>query len=209
MILNQKQTTLAYRCPACYGVPTSIVGAFSLSGSLFKLKCSCGGSHLQVEKTNDGKLRLTVPCLACPQPHSYTISNEVFYGSDIFLLPCSVCGIDLCFIGKEDKVKEAIEISNEEILKALNGAPIESIKEEGDEYFDPQILDIVTYVISDLGSEGKIHCRCPEGQGSYKCDIYNDHATVRCENCTASLDVDITSTMKAHDFLNADELTLK
>ena len=53
MIIDQKKTTLAYRCPHCGAVPTSMVGAFSLSGDLFKLKCSCGNSHLTVEKTND------------------------------------------------------------------------------------------------------------------------------------------------------------
>ena len=71
MIIDQKKTTLAYRCPHCGAVPTSMVGAFSLSGDLFKLKCSCGNSHLTVEKTNDDKLRLTVPCVVCPQPHTY------------------------------------------------------------------------------------------------------------------------------------------
>ncbi|MBQ7907228.1 MAG: hypothetical protein IJ309_04550 [Clostridia bacterium] len=209
MILNQKQTTLAYRCPSCFGVPTSIVGAFSLSGDLFKLRCSCGGSHLEVEKLPEDKLRLTVPCLGCSSPHYYTISKNVFFGSDVFIIPCSTCGIDICFIGKEDKVKEAVDISNKEIAEALNGASVEALRANEEEYFDPQILDIVTYVISDLGAEGKIHCRCPEGQGEYKCDIYHDHATVRCENCSASLDVDITSTLKAYDFLHSEELTLK
>ena len=59
MIIDQKKTTLAYRCPHCGAVPTSMVGAFSLSGDLFKLKCSCGNSHLTLEKTNDDKI---FPC---------------------------------------------------------------------------------------------------------------------------------------------------
>ena len=58
MIIEPKKTTLAYRCPACGGVPTSIVGIFSLSAELFKLKCDCGGSALTIQKTNDGQLLL-------------------------------------------------------------------------------------------------------------------------------------------------------
>ena len=69
MIIEQKKTTLAYRCPKCGCLPTSIVGAFSLSGNLFKLKCECGGSFMTVEKLEQGKIRLTVPCVACPTPH--------------------------------------------------------------------------------------------------------------------------------------------
>ena len=71
MILDQKKTTLAYRCPSCGAVPTSMVGAFSLSGDLFKLKCDCGGSFMTVERLQDGKLRLTVPCSNNPQERHF------------------------------------------------------------------------------------------------------------------------------------------
>ena len=57
MIIEPKKTTLAYRCPACGGVPTSVVGIFSLNAELFKLKCDCGGSHMTVQKTEDGGFR--------------------------------------------------------------------------------------------------------------------------------------------------------
>ena len=30
------------------------------------------------EKTNDGKMRLIVPCLVCATPHSYIISNTMY-----------------------------------------------------------------------------------------------------------------------------------
>ena len=122
MILDQKKTTLAYRCPACGGVPTSMVGAFSLSGNLFKLKCTCGESNITVEKTHEDKIRLTVPCLVCPTPHTYLLSKNVFFGSDIFVIPCSVCGVDICFIGKENEVSSAVKRSNDEIIKLFGDA---------------------------------------------------------------------------------------
>ena len=210
MILDQKQTTLAYRCPQCGGVPTSMVGAFSLSGDLFKLKCSCGESVMSVEKTRDNKYRLTVPCLLCPNPHTYVLSREVFFGSDIFLLPCSLCGIDLCFIGREPEVARAIYKSNEEIAKSLGDASIESLKgKENEKFYDPNVLEIVTYVINDLNEDGKIYCNCMDGVGEYECNVYEEHLTVKCKKCGASVDIDITSTLKAQDFLNAEELILK
>ena len=145
MIIDQKKTTLAYRCPSCGGVPTSMVGAFSLSGDLFKLKCDCGGSFMTVEKLKDYKIRLTVPCVSCPTPHTYTISREVFFNSDTFVIPCSLCGIDLCFLGREDNVKEAVRLSNEEILRALGDTSLDMLKsDKKQDLSDPQVVEIIT-----------------------------------------------------------------
>lgn len=210
MIIDQKKTTLAYRCPHCGSVPTSIVGAFSLSGDLFKLKCSCGHSHLTVEKTREDKLRLTVPCIVCPQPHSYILSKNVFFGSDIFVIPCSLCGIDICFIGKEREVASAVVRSNDEILKSLGDTPIDSLRgKEEEEYTDPAIFDMITYVISDLNDEGKIYCRCPEGHGDYLAKILNDSVEIECKNCGAKATILARSTQNAEDFLHTESLTLK
>ena len=210
MILDQKKTTLAYRCPACGGVPTSMVGAFSLSGNLFKLKCTCGESSLTVEKTLDDKIRLTVPCLVCPTPHTYMLSKNVFFGSDIFVIPCSVCGVDICFIGKEAEVGSAVKRSNDEIIKLLGDASIEQLKSKKDSDFtDPMLFDVVTYVISDLYDEGKIYCNCHDGCGEYTTEILDSSVEVRCEKCGAKAVIPVGSTQGAHDFLEATELRLK
>ena len=209
MILDQKKTTLAYRCPSCGAVPTSMVGAFSLIGALFKLKCTCGGSQLNVEKTSDDKLRLTVPCLVCPTPHSYIISKNVFFGSDIFVIPCNLSGIDICFIGKEKEVASAILRSNDEIMKALGDTPMDSLKGSDDDYTDPAVFDMITYVISDLLDEGKIYCRCPDGHGEYEAAILKNSVEVKCKNCGASATIDARGTYDAEQFLHADELRLK
>lgn len=211
MIIEPKKTTLAYRCPACGGVPTSIVGAFSLSGNLFKLKCSCQGSYMTVQKETDGNLRLTVPCVACPRPHDYVLSKNVFFGSDIFIIPCSLCGIDICFIGKEEDVASAIVRSNDEIVKMLGDCSIEQLKTDGkkSELSDPQVLDIVSYVVRELHDEGNLHCNCKNDDGDYVCTIYDDYVLVKCKKCKASASVPANSTIAAHEFLNSDSLTLK
>ena len=211
MILNPKETTLAYRCPSCGGVPTSIVGAFSLSGKLFKLKCDCHGSSMTVEKTNDGKMRISVPCLVCAHEHSYIISSSVFFDSDVFIIPCSLSGVDICFIGREKNVSEAVDASNKELLSMLGEEDIAALKNREREDIDapdPQILDIVRYVINELNEENAIYCNC-EQDGDYVCDIHEDHVTVRCTKCGASIDIPTNSTVAAHDFLEVDKLILK
>ena len=210
MIIDQKKTTLAYRCPSCGTVPTSMVGAFSLSGDLFKLKCACGQSHLTVEKTPEDKLRLTVPCVVCPQPHSYVISKNVFFGSDIFVIPCSLCGVDICFIGKENEVASAVYRSNEEIMLALGENSLDSLKgKEDTDETDPAVFDMITFVISDLFDEGKISCRCPRGHGDYLTTIHKNHVSVECKNCKSRVEIPARGISDGEAFLETNSLELK
>ena len=48
MVLESKQTTVAYRCPHCGAGVLSAVGMFSLAADMVKLKCSCGKSELEM-----------------------------------------------------------------------------------------------------------------------------------------------------------------
>ena len=99
MVLNSKETTIAYRCPACGKFILGMVGIFSLSGDLIKLKCDCGGSELKIAYTNDRKLRITVPCMFCPAPHTYVLSSGAFFDRDLLALSCTYSSLDICFIG--------------------------------------------------------------------------------------------------------------
>lgn len=211
MILEPKKTTLAYRCPACGCVTTSIVGAFSLSGNMFKLKCSCGGSFITIEKGGDDSMHLTVPCITCPKPHYYSLSSSLFFGTDIFLLPCPISGIDLCFVGKEGKVSDAIVKSNEEIATMLGDYTIDQIKStEAENLLDPQVYEILKYVVTELNDEGNIHCHCANGEGEYDCSILPDGVSIKCKNCGAIKNIEITGTIAAQEFLNnTNEITLE
>lgn len=211
MILGQKQTTIAYRCPECGCIVRSVVGIFSLSADMIKLKCPCGGSSLDISYTRDHKVRLNVPCLVCPSSHSYLISPNVLFGRELFTTTCTYSGLDICFIGNEDKIDEAIaaseaeliELGGEEALELLVGA-----KKSPETLSDPQILDIIYYVIKDLEEEGSIHCNCPDG-GEYELQLGDEHIYVVCKKCGAEYAVRANSVSAAHDFLNVDEITLE
>lgn len=210
MISKGIKTTLAYRCPSCGGVPTSAINVFSISGDLFRFKCSCGGSEMTIERTQDKKYRLTYPCLLCPRPHTQVLSRNLVFGEDIFMIPCATCGIDLVFFGEENKVSEAIQKSNEEIALSLGKSKLDDlVAEQKETFYDPQILDIVTFVINDLSEDGRVYCNCKNGEGDYSCQIFDDHLTVSCSCCGAKLEVGLTSTIEAYDFLHSEELRLK
>ena len=55
MVLESKQTTVAYRCPHCGAGVLSAVGMFSLAADMVKLKCTCGQSEMEIVYSKDGK----------------------------------------------------------------------------------------------------------------------------------------------------------
>ena len=211
MVLNQKETTVAYRCPECGATVMSLVGIFTLTADMIRLKCPCGQSELEIVYTKDKKVRLNVPCFLCPTPHSYLISSGMFFERDLFALPCSYSGIDVCFIGKKERVQEALKKSEEELMELLGDTSFEELAEhrgEGGELTDPQVMDIILYVVRDLADEGKILCSCPDG-GDYTVDVGEDEISVRCKQCGDHLELPVTSLPAATDFLGAESLDLR
>lgn len=213
MILNQKETTVAYRCPECGSWVTGMVGLFSLSADMLRLKCPCGKGEMTMVYTKDKKVRLSVPCFLCPKPHSFTVSSQMFFDKELFALPCAYSGVDICFLGNPDKVAEATKASDAELMEILGEAGYDGFSDlrgDGEEIFsDPQILDIVNFVIRDLDESGEISCRCPEDEGCYTVEVTSEGVRVKCENCGAVADIPVTSTLSAQAFLNCEHLELK
>lgn len=213
MILDSKQTTIAYRCPHCGAGIMSAVGLFSLSADMMKLKCDCGKSEMTVVYSKDGKVRLTVPCIFCPKPHTFTVNSSLFFGKDLFVLPCPYSDMNVCFIGDMNHVKAELARSELELLDLLaeNGIDsFEALQNDSEEVLtDPQIFDIIMFVIHDLEAENKIFCRCDEGEGEYEAEVLDDAIRVSCKKCGASRDIPTDSLLSAHAFLNCDSLHLE
>lgn len=213
MVLNQKETTVAYRCPECGASVMSMVGIFTLTADMIRLKCPCGQSELEIVYTRDKKVRLNVPCFLCPSPHSYLISSQMFFDKELFALPCGYSGLDICFVGQKDKVQAAMKAADEELAELLGDTSFEQLSsqrhsEGGQDLTDPQVLDIVMYVIRDLADEGKILCSCPDG-GDYEAEILDDCIHVRCKQCGDHTDIPLGGLTAANDFLGCEELDLR
>ena len=212
MVLDEKKTTVSYRCPECGAFVRSMVGVFSLSADMMRLKCPCGGSDMTMVMGRDRKIRLTVPCLVCPSPHMFTVSSEVFYGRDLFALACPYSGLDLCFIGSENEVAAASEDAERALEELLDGKSVAEVRGERTSPFltDPQIREIVTFVVADLADEGKIDCRCPDGEaGDYEAEVLDDAIVVRCRKCGAAAVIAANSFTAANAFLETEHLTLQ
>ncbi len=215
MLLEPKQTFIAYRCPSCGQAVLGIVGAFALKADMLRLKCPCGDSHMTVMITPDKKIRLSVPCLFCEKDHSFLLSESVFFQKELFLLNCSMTGMDIAFLGSEDKVNDALKANEEElnlILKEAGAASLSDIlrkkKEEEEEVLpDAQVYDIVRFVVKELEADGAIHCPC--GSGSYDFEVVPNGIRVFCPTCDAEYIFPANSVAAAQEFLQCDDLTLQ
>lgn len=208
MVLDKKETTVAYRCPACGAGVMSLVGAFALSADMIKLKCSCGGSEMHIMHGSDKRIRLTVPCLFCSTPHHLTLGNSVFFSRELFSFACPYTGLDICFIGGRGAVGQALERSEKELLNLLGDtSPDAFTKLKADSITDPQVFDIVNFVVRDLEAEGKVHCFC-KNEGDYHVRIEENAVRVICAKCGAMKEFPADSLGAANEFLNSDELFL-
>ncbi len=217
MVIEQKQTHIAYHCPHCGMAVLGYVGEFALSADMLKLKCGCGKSELTVTYTNDKKIRLSVPCLFCDTPHSFVVTQSLFFERETFLLGCPYMGVDICFMGKPEALQKELDRSAKELNAMFeeNGLSLPAAREEAGEdeekadpelLADPQIYDIVRFVVSDLHEEGKVNCPC--GIGGYEVEIVSDGIRVYCAECGAERIFPIHSVGAAMDFLHCDGITL-
>ena len=212
MVLEAKQTTVAYRCPHCGAGVMSVVGIFNLSADMLRLKCSCGESEMTIVHGKDGKIRFTVPCILCPNPHHFSVNSSVFFGKELFVLPCPYSDINICMMGDANHVKAELSRTELELLDLLEKSGVSNFDAfRGEQMLsDPQVTEIVTYVIKELDAENKIYCRCSrEEEGDYDAEIGRDGITVRCRRCHASKLIPTDSLIDAHAFLNADSLQLE
>ena len=216
MILKSRETTIAYRCPYCGMSTVSIVGVFTLSGDMLKLKCNCGKSDLTITYTSDRKIRLSVPCLICPTPHNYVISSSTFFEKDIFTLACTYTAIDICFIGSRDAVFADLKRSEIELNKMLAEAGLDDFdtmqddSDDQDEYIDPEIEEIIHFMLIELDDEGKISCECEDHDDSlYDFDFVGENVHIYCANCGAYKELPMSGGTHAADFIKCDELILQ
>lgn len=228
MILESKETTVAYRCPDCGVGIMSIVGLFTLSADMIKLKCSsCGKSDMSVlyDKANN-TVRLVIPCIFCGKPHTYNVSTSLFFNKGFLALQCPYSNIDIGFIGESNRVKASLAENELELMRLMEENGITNLsdiqKENKTDVPDTQLMDIILYIINDVDAEGKIYCKChPDGhepisdgelereEELYDVELVDSGIKITCKECGASRVIPTDSLLAANAFLNVDSITLE
>ena len=197
-----------------------MVDIFTLSAPMIKLKCECGGSEMTMLKESDGKIRLTVPCIVCPKPHSFLLSQSVFFGKDEFFLQCPYSDMNVGFLGELEHVKANLAKGEYELIKLMEENGINDFsafsranEEELDEALDSEQTQSVLFVLSELEAENKIFCRCEHSEAideeKYGYEVLPHGVLVKCRDCGAERLIPTDNSLNTHAFLDADSLYLE
>ena len=215
MVITPKQRQIAYRCPECGSAIFGLIGKFALKANLLRIKCDCEkSSALDISNTNDGKIRLSVPCIFCKQNHSYVVSESIFFDRDKFLLNCPYTGMDIAFIGDESAVMTELDRTGKELDRLLADFEADELSDiqpqemNDDEILpDPAVYDTVRFIVKDLEAEGKVDCPCHDGK--FELRFCDEGIQVYCERCGATYTFHATSPSVTEEYLSLDHITLK
>lgn len=214
MLIGNKKTHIAYRCPQCGGGVMGMCGDILLAGGRrLKLKCPCGESDMTIEETRDGKLRLTVPCLLCAGEHRFLISKNIFYDRDLFRLNCAYSDLDIAFTGAEEQVSTALAENEKTLRHLFTEAGLSTLahagrkKDEEELLPEAQVLDIVRFLVRELEADGQIDCPCHDGE--YEVEFVPGGVRVYCCRCGGEHIFSVNSVEAAEALLQCNNLILR
>ena len=129
-------------------------------------------------------------------------------------MSCPYSDINIACLGEIDRVKAELARGELELLDLMEQSGLQSLdvlRGDEDALPDPQVQEIVMFVINDLDAEGKIFCKCDANDNGrqYDAEVRNDGVLVSCRKCGASRLIPTDSCIGAHAFLNADALYLE
>ena len=150
--------------------------------------------------------------MICPNPHNFVVSQSIFFGKELFVLPCPYSDVNVCFMGEMNHVKAELartELQLLDMLEQSGATDFSSLHKEDPSLSDPQLLEIIMFVIHDLEAENKIYCKCADHDGEYDCTLMEEGILVFCKKCGASRIIPVDSMLGAQAFLDCDSLYLE
>lgn len=209
--MELKTTTVAYICPACGRTVTENINIFSLSGGK-NIACRCG-EHLHIKVTDDRKVVLSVPCFACPDPHTIRLSSSSFFERELFTVQCPYTALDICYIGDRDKVTRAVEENKkflEENYAAENGgdADPDVLKELYDRYDNPMVMSDMLLMLRDFIADGAVECDCGQIE-KLRVEIGRDKIILTCNGCSKTRELRALTENDVTYLCEMDKIILK
>jgi exosome complex RNA-binding protein Rrp4 len=110
MVIIDGNITAAYRCPECGNIKIHEFSIFELSKSKKAIiGCNCSKTKMHLSLGNNGVVWIKLPCIGCDLEHMYKFTLREIIKSKMTVITCPNIGIELCFIGDNDQVREVIE----------------------------------------------------------------------------------------------------
>lgn len=200
MIINPKNTNMAYRCPVCGMFVRSVVGVFSLTGDMMHLRCPCGESEMTVKRTNDGRFRFSVPCFVCRKNHEYVLSGNVVFSQEHIGMSCHYSGFDIAFAGSKEGLDSAIDRADrelDEILGQMEEGDVFGKSTEEEQNADFSLLPGILLAVKELIADGKIKCDCEAKADRFASRANNENLLLLAgddyeDNCNGDLSLSVS-----------------
>ncbi len=208
--------TMMYRCPDCGEEVWAPEGFLDLTAEGMALKCKCGMSSLQLMYTKDGRVRFTVPCFMCPDPHQYLVSKEYLKESGIRTFRCPLSPISVLYVGKKDLIVEEASKDNDEFRSLYfdeDEKDLYTLKEIGREdrtgLVGPEISEALYSSLAVLDGDGAIRCSCDLHKGEYDFFINEDQDVyLACLKCGKGKNLGMIGYSRASSLAEEDRIVL-
>ena len=155
MLINRK-TVVAVRCPWCGNMQTNTADPFQIStGEGITVKCQCGEEVFTLKKKKTNGYQLNISCIACDHEHIYKLGYKDLWKTNLCILDCHYTHMEVCFLGRESYVKQAVEAYEREMEEIIRQLGIEEFLGDDDLWSESftRFMDTVEKVNfnSDLG----------------------------------------------------------
>lgn len=170
------ETLLAMRCPECGKLEFHNISRFGFRNAKNKeISCACGALKLTISTKNRKDYWLQIPCVVCEAKHLRSLPGKQLWSGEVVYLYCQETGLELGYIGPEDRVKE-LAPSFDEDIETLAGEP------GGDEYFhNSEVMYEVLNRLHDIAESSALYCQC--GNQRIEVDIFPDRLELHCKDC--------------------------
>lgn len=193
--------TIAYKCSSC--------GTYEFfNASLFKLiqkkecflTCRCKGSGIAISEKAYLKFSIKIHCIACGGSHSFDVEAKELINRGINVFYCPKTGIQLCFVGNDNQVRQKIDSLEKELDEMIDTFGYES-------YFkNTRVMFDSLNHIHDIAERGNLACEC--GSNDIELVLLSDKIQLKCKKCPGSIIVHAASNEDLKDILGIQQIYL-
>jgi len=201
-MISELSTTILFKCPCCGERVKGKADIFRFSGgSDYLLSCPEGGPSLLARLRDDGRVKVTVPCIICEGQHTFHLPKSVFFTEEIFVLSCAASDIDICVLGAEDKAENEYEQIDADISELIYEDAMDCLIDS-----NPYKMEIIKR-LNQMAEERRIVCEC--GCDDLEFRLTDESVDIRCSRCSALLSIPAVDEPDYYDVLGTDEYVLK
>lgn len=148
-MLVDVRSVVAVRCPWCGSIQLSRINPFELSGrGRIMSMCECGEELFTVSRIKPGSYQMKIACIACDSHHNYKLGYKELWKRKVHVINCLRTGMEVCFLGKEGHVVQAVERYERELDELISELGLEDFLEGEDLWAESfsQFMDTVERV---------------------------------------------------------------